>query len=379
MTQLHPDDPRLRIITPGQVTQFLLRMGWLRIDSPNDRLYAFQGPPDDSGHPLEATLPKRIDYRDFFPRLADLFASLSVVSGREVDDIVRQVARINRDVLRSRVISVGGADLNSIGLAAAAEYVSNLRTLMSYAATVENNPRPYFGKASSVGMEFAQECRFGHTFRSSFGFLVETAPLPDMAVQNGEEFGTATFPRRVMERLARGFNAVSKGVRSEDLDAVAVGYQDGLNANLCEKVVEMSALGSRTAVEFFVAFGGTQLSRLEAASAPLILDEATVEYLEVAARRLRSIATPERRTIRGKVVELRSNFGLTVDETDAEYKAVMLWASEGVRVRMRLSSEQYVVVLDAHKAGRDIMVTGLLEKVGKRWSLSDPGPIALPA
>jgi hypothetical protein len=182
-----------------------------------------------------------------------------------------------------------------------------------------------------------------------------------------------------MERLARGFNAVRKGVRGEDLDAVAVGYQDGLNANLCEKVVEMSALGSRTAVEFFVAFGGTQLSRLEAVSSPLILDEATVEYLEVAAQRLRSIAIPERRTIRGKVVELRSNFGLTVDETDAEYKAVMLWASEGVRVRMRLSSNQYLVVLDAHKAGRDIMVTGFLEKVGKQWSLSEPALVAIPA
>ncbi len=209
---------------------------------------------------LELSFPRRASLVDFRERLADAITSLAAIEDKAPQSILRRIARINRDALCTRVIPAGGNELNSVTFSAAAHYVADLQTLFSYAATVENNPTPHFGRASNVGSEFVEECRFAHTFRGSFGFVVETPPLPEAT--NVTPLPSMTFPRRVMERLATGFDLVRQGVANDDITTVSNNYREGLNANLCETVIKMSGRASRTSTEFSVNFGGAEEPRL---------------------------------------------------------------------------------------------------------------------
>jgi hypothetical protein len=140
----------------------------------------------------------------------------------------------------------------------------------------------------------------------------------------------------------------------------------------------MANVASRTAVEFSVAFGGQSPSRLEnMAATPLLLTEPAIEYLTYTARTLRAIASPTRRTLRGKIIELKSNLGLVSDDTEEENTAVMRWSSEGIRVRLQLTPDDYRKAVEAHIARRDVIVNGILEKIGKVHRLTESGSLEI--
>src|SRR5208282_1846916 len=74
------------------------------------------------------------------------------------------------------------------------------------------------GKLGSTNrtLVYADSCRFGHTFRGSFGFTIESPVIPNIEPTLPQIEQPAPFERRVMQRFAHAVRVVSEAVRSDD-------------------------------------------------------------------------------------------------------------------------------------------------------------------
>jgi hypothetical protein len=307
--------------------------------------------------------------------IRDSLELLAEVQGVDLQQMVRAVHALDRDILSVRFVgpqaSSGGLRLDT-----ATMLVWQLRDLLAYAACVEEYPRPYFPKATSIGRKYTESCVFGHTFPGSFGFTIEspTGPAP---------FSNALdtpppFERRVITRVFRGIGDLRQALLSGDPEFLAQRYETGLNANLCELLEDTLRQADDSEMEYSVTWSPewptpAGLEDLHSVR----LQPSAASFLGAAARQMRRLEESRLREISGKVVALQSDASAPDDERneDLERVATILWEEQRgrkLRVRVTLEPQDYVRACDAHKAGLIVEVTGLLEKVGKFWTLMAP-------
>ena len=357
-----PDSPVLAGIELRHVTAYLGSAGWLRrADFPRPELIVFDGPPDDDGDPIQAVLPAADRTLDFRLRLSDLLRTLAVLEGRPGRDIALEMRSPGVDRILARVLS-DIASGGSIPLPFASVLLHGLRDLVAAAACAEQDPRPFFTKATRIGSEHAQGWRFGQTQLGSFVATIECPVVP--AVGKPPAPGTPPLPRRVTERIMRGLALLDRAVLDGRPDALLSGYREGLNANMCEALLSFREPGLALQMELSVQWS----KRLPAPAGlpPRVLIEGrSFELLDATARTLRAPVEAEEQTFTGEIVRLHR-------ESDEE-RVVVLRILEGrprVHARLHLGAEDYRVACDAHRDGRRVQVTGRLERAGhKQWQV----------
>ncbi len=371
-------DPLFQNLRVEDLTAYRRKSGWKRTPHPNDRILVFTGGSDDQGHPLEMILPQRNDYADSPLRLAEAINLLAAVETRTPHVVVQAIQALDHDVLRMRIVNYLAAG-GSLSLELAVKLIQGLRNLLSYAACVEEDPKPYFAKATGTGKRYVDRCRFGHTFAGSFGFTIES-PIPPTA--NGLLPGievVAPFERRVMERTVRGLLSAQEAVLSGDVAILTRSYKEGLNANMCEVLLEMGEDMQETELEYSVLWSPQWKAPTSVkATGTVRIERKTYQYLEAAVRELRTVDHSLKTHVQGRIVQLRSETAPLEEEeedTGRERTVTILWEDgQGRQMRLRvfLDPPEYRAACDAHKEGRTVSVKGTLEKVGKFWTLMAP-------
>ncbi len=93
MTRISANDPVLDTIPINKFVSYLEKNGWTRTDHPNDRIFLFQGPPDDYGKPLRLILPRHHDLEDANSRLAEALNLLAIVQEMSPASVVDRIGR----------------------------------------------------------------------------------------------------------------------------------------------------------------------------------------------------------------------------------------------------------------------------------------------
>ncbi len=363
-----PMDP----IAVGDLTAYLRKTGWQLADTLHNRLMEFHGP-----HDVVLVVPNRDDYIDTSRRLREAVHLLSQVEDREPSRIVHAILSLDRDILRQRILA-GGVGNSILSLEAATKIVNGLRNLVAYAACVEEDPRPYYAKSTRIGSDYAKTCRFGHTFQGSFGFTVEM-PLP--AYTGLPEVPLPPpFERRLMSRIARGLQAVNRGVVTGNVDVLIDQFPSGFNANMYEVLMATMDDIEGLEIEYSVDWSPEWPVEEDLASLePIRLPKRSHQYMETAAKQLRKVDESKPRDITGLVVKLQSETPPQQDfeeeEAGGDRVVTLLWddtSGRTLHVRVTLKPDEYRAACDAHRDGRSIVVTGLLEKPGKFWELMSP-------
>src|ERR1017187_10294241 len=227
---------------------YLRKLRWQRVQHPNERLLVFEHGADDD---LKIVLASSDDYDDSPGLIRNALELLAETQSVDIQQIVRAVHAIDRDILAVRFV---GPQASSAGLRldTATTLVLQLRDLLAYAACVEESPRPYFVRATSIGRQYTQSCIFGHTFPGSFGFTIEspTGPAPLSAPADTPQ----PFERRVVTRVLRGINDLRQALLSGEPELLVAGYETGLNANLCEVLEETLKHADDAEMEYSVAW-----------------------------------------------------------------------------------------------------------------------------
>ncbi len=336
----------------------------------NVQLYVSSAPGLEN---VELVVPTSVETSETVKRLDGALETLSQVEGRDRIEVITAVRSIGFDVVKSRVPDeqVYG---DTINLKQASSYTARMRELLAGGATTEIMPGAYFWRVKKKGSEYAENCRFGHTFKGSFGFTIESPVLQNthLVLPGMEEFQEPPFERRVIQRLARGIRVLQEAASIEDPGVVVKAYETGLSANMCEYLADLVEQTSPSGLGFSFTFSPewpTEPFR-EAFIGPR-----HIQVARIAAKAMREQLPPRPETVNGRVIRLQNEADPTdLSDVTLAREVVIHWESEDgdLNVKVALSPSDYLAAAEAHPRGQSVEVKGALERRGWRWIIVSP-------
>jgi hypothetical protein len=359
----------------ASVRRYLSARGWQHVPEPGRSFDLYVLSSNNSAN-VELVLPPSQRSPDFGKRMMAVLRSLSQLEDRDYTQIIWDIRSIGFDTLKSRLPDHVVAH-DSIVLDIATQFLQGVKRLLAATATTEINPAPFFGRVRREALDYAEHCRFGHTFRGSFGFIIESPiALNEEPTMAGIE-QIPPFERRVIQRLARGLQTIKAASDRDDPSVVTQSFQTGFNANMCDDFVDLIEATTTDRVIFEFALSPEWRAPTDVGrSLSLEVKSNDVEVTRAAAKQLRQQASDLNRVIVGRVVRLRSEDDPSdlLHPTGAREVSVF-WSDPefgNVRVKVLLPPEQYLAAVEAHKNGRQVSVKGKLEKLGRSWMLIEP-------
>ena len=318
---------------------------------------------------------------DWTWRVRDAIQTLSETETRSTSEIVHSIQRVGYDIVRSAIPSEQVKD-DTVRLTAATEFVTNMRSLLAAAATTEKRPLPYFGRLLKDSVQFADACRFGHTYRGSFGFVVES-PLPDPEpLPLLPENPTIPFERRVIQRLARGIGTVVGATDAQDTKIITSSVATGLSANGCEQLADLIENVNPSGLKISFDLSPAWNTAREMNLATFDVNASHAEVCRSAARELRRDDSIRPVRVAGRVIRLQNQTDPTdLSSKTGEHEILVLWGSKDlgdILVRVNLAPADYLLAVAAHGSGRPVWVSGSLTKSGRQWFLSQPYDFEVP-
>jgi hypothetical protein len=345
--------------------------------SRNFDLYMSSAPGLES---IELVVPNSIQSSEYASQVARVIDALSALEDRSELDIVRAVREVAFDVVRSRIPDALVID-DSIRIEMAQNFVSGIKSVLSATANTELEPLPYFLRTKKLASDYANGCRFGHTFRGSFGFTVESPLKPNnQSVLEGFE-PDPPFERRVIQRLVRGLKAVSAAVLADSTDPITDSIKTGFSANVCEQLATLIDRTSPSGIAFDFSFSPEWKSDngVSKQEQHFELARPQVDIIREAAKLLRAQVMSSHETVFGRVIRLASQADPSdLMDTMGEREVVILWSSEAtgdISVRASLNPSDYLEAVEAHATGQPVELTGTLERQGRSWVLVNPSSL----
>ncbi|HQU25275.1 MAG TPA: hypothetical protein PKX13_13470 [Acidiphilium sp.] len=325
---------------------------------------------------IEIILPRDRSSPDYLRQIRGALRTLSDIQERDTTHIITDIRLVGFDVMRSRIPNAMVVD-DTILLEVARGYITGVRNLLAATATTEIQPEPFFLRVKKEATEYADGCRFGHTFRGSFGFTVESPVLPNNTPTLPIVDQPAPFSRRVIERMVRGVSAVVDAVTRDDTTDLVANAKVGFSANACEQFADLIEQTSLGGLAFAFALSPEWRAPPDLVQVKeFIVGPQHVEVTKAAAKEMRKHHLPRAENIVGRVVRLESD----ADPSDlinpmGDREIAIHWSSAelgGIDVRVSLGAADYLLALEAHRDGRSVTVDGTLEKRGRPWVLSGP-------
>ncbi|NJP06836.1 MAG: hypothetical protein HC837_15080 [Chloroflexaceae bacterium] len=362
------------------VTGYLRATGWQEQISENQRWSVFTKASTEPSSPVEIVLPATNQTPDMQMHLIGAINAIAALQQTSVEDMIKLIAVYDRDCWSLRYLETGR--YHSLALSRAIDSIKNIGTVVRTAGSSEMKALPHFSSFLSSGNQMSQQFRMGHTFRGSFGFLIESHITGSVINyyqesmfeldkdDNASISPIAPIERRVMERIARGLQAVWHATNTMDITPLVERYGSGFASNACMALAKLATTPVECRIKWSPRIEPTEDVR---SFEPIILNETSKTLLEQAAQRLREIQ-PEQATIRGTVTHLTAK----ADPSDPETKRAITIKRQypetlrSMQVEVSLGPEDYKKALNAHQQNRLVEVMGLLVQVGQKWRLDEP-------
>jgi len=367
--------PKLSILT-----NYLRATGW-NAKGKSDKYTLFHSGSDTQ--PLELVVAKSENVKGWEKSVAHTIEILSDYHGRSFDEIVRTILSAQYDVFRSK-ISDSLVRNDTIDMETAVDFVNGLKSLMTSTASAEIKQEKSVFRSPNKATEYGRRCRFGHTFKGSFGFVVESpvevyAPSEPMLISEIERSTTIPehpFERKVVKRIAMGMKHLDDALTKQDISSVIQGYKIGFNANMLDDLISL-----HTAAKFSrVGFGFDWSPQIPQFDVPndfdFTLSREKIEIAESASKEMRKQKNPERQLYTGYVTDLHTEIDFRADDIfHDDRKIIIKLVDEDYRkrrVHIPLSKSDYRIALQAHELDQPISFRGTMLKRGRHWYLMSP-------
>ena len=181
---------------------------------------------------------------------------------------------------------------------------------------------------------------------------------------------TAPFGRKTLLRILRGLKNVEDSIQEGSSEPIVNNYREGLNANMCGTLADIVRIGLGNDLKFSAnlepIFPIPEDIRTDTSLRP-----SSEGYLREAEDILKGEISKEKRELSGYVFQLRRK---QWEEGEKGIIKMFTVNEEGklLPVKIKLDDEPYRLAIDAHKNEKKIRITGILEKVGSTWQLTEP-------
>ncbi|MFN3774136.1 hypothetical protein [Sphingomonas parapaucimobilis] len=333
---------------------------------------------------VELVIPNSLSDPSASNRLKEAVHTLAEIESKPIHSLVVDIRSAGLDIIKSAIPDMY-VQQASLPLHRARGLVNGIRRVFVATATTELDPQPFFSRPKKEAIDFADGCRFGHTFHGSFGFVLES-PLDPLRQPALEGIPPAPFERRVVERFTRGLQIISKAVSVDNPQIIADSAGVAFGANACDHFARMIDETSPEQLMLEVCFSSDlRVSTGLNSTDQFFVDHRHSAIARAAAAILRESPAASRETVFGMVVRLASH----MDPTDlfdvlGEREIVVQWFSQKygtIHVHASLSPQAYLDAVDAHRMGQPVQIVGILERRKNRWSLQgiESFNVALPS
>ena len=331
---------------------------------------------------VELVVPQDRNGSDFDRRLQGAIVTLSQLENKDPDQIIASVRSIGFDVVQSRIPDDLVVD-DTIHLESAKNYINGMKDLLAATATTEIRPLAFFGRMNKDAVEYSDKCRFGHTYRGSFGFTIESPVIPNTEETLFGQDPTPPFERRVVQRLAIGIQQVCEAVNAGDPKPLIDGFRNGFSANGCERFAALIQNTAYSGMSFAFSFSPEwavpeKLKR----TAEFFVGPKHIDMSRAAAQALRGESLEIPTDVHGLVVRLQNEADPSdLSAATGEGEISVLHASEDygdIHLRITLSPAEYLRAVEAHRLGRPVRLSGTLVHRGRYWYLLNPSKLTMP-
>ncbi|HEV7274863.1 MAG TPA: hypothetical protein VGN80_01090 [Devosiaceae bacterium] len=362
-----PND--LRLPSLGLLRRYLTISGWRRTLLPRGDLELFTQ--TLGGAVVEIVLPSSSSAATAAERIIPALNTLASIGSRSVKDVAAEVAMLDFDIIRARLPD-SMVLRESIPLRIAERFIGNSRRFLASASAAEKSRELLMEDAQKSGADYANGCRFGHTFQGSFGFTIESPAGPAPNLAEGET-SPPPFERRVVERIARGIQAIERSYTTGDPEVLERGVAAGLNINMLEDFTSLVADSTASKITFSFVLTPAWAPSYQLPSATEISQD-VLPLIDRVVSSLRPPIKPVTETIIGQVIMLHTR----EIPTDLLHEGTREIAIEGISiqrgpltVKVRLSAADYLLALAAHGTGKPVSVTGMVTRSSRGNALTN--------
>ena len=208
----------------------------------------------------------------------------------------------------------------------------------------------------------------------SFMVDVESPIIPPVSPSQLER---KAFPseRLILLTLMRALGSLQSSIESGDAQAIFRDSDRRVNANLCEALLGMRPEIVDAKLEASVIWSPAWPVEDDATPAKVAFEGRAFERIDAIGHALRMGDEPQRRQLVGLVVRLSGEDPVNGPIGSLHVTLRPEGANAPSHVGLVLTSEQYRQACDAHRDGRRLMVTGVMERFERRkwmlWDISD--------
>jgi hypothetical protein len=358
-------------IEPKLIARYLQHSGWKseNFGSKIKRIFF-----DDKGSdPIEIFFGEKSDN---LAKRKDVFFAIRTISEfyeKDIDIVLNDIRSLSFDRLSSKIPDEYVVN-ESIQMRIASQYIMQMRDFLTSSATAEISGERHSRRARKDAVEYAEKCRFGHTFKGSFGFLIESPvglnDTPTMEIVDE----SVPLNRRIMERIAIGLATYSEAVESQSPKAI-VSRMDGFNSNMCDAMADIIEETNVSKMVIGIKLSPEWRSTAIQQDAKFLIEQKNVDLLRDAAKSMRVDEKPRHVTVFGRIrrVETDGNPADLLDDP-ATKEVEVNWVSDDntlLHVKLMLSNADYIEAVEAHKAGKPVSASGMLIRVGRSWRLEE--------
>jgi len=316
---------------------------------------------------IELDVPVRGELGDYARRVEELVELLAAVEKVRPTDLLDTLLQPAGDVLALRVYSEATAS-GTIPLEDSLRLRQGTKTLLLAAAHSELSAQAWFPRLSRTeAVDLLGSVHEGQTQRGSFTarFIVPVEPTVGQLSIGDEPYG-----RRVTKLLLRALEGVRRVRALGAYDGLLELQKEGVSGNLLGALASMAPPGRTGSLELSVSWSRNRPAPRDVVPSVRLPGEA-LAGLDTAAEAMRSQEKSKGFEIVGYVTRLdRENLDrdaageIMLAPTDGE-------ARELGRVSMRLDAASYAEAIQAHRDGCKVRVIGTLQKLGRRWTLTE--------
>ena len=353
---------------------YLEDRGWKEEPFGRAELLKFKSPqPIQEREYLEVLIPSKKELVDYNRVLEIAVDCISAFEERDFEDVLSQILFFG-DLLKVR-IPTPKTKIGSIPINQGILLYKSVYDLLVYSACAELNLQKSFSRRFKEAIESVETYRIGQSQYGSFVANIHCQLYRPEKPQIDLE-GNVTSPpfeRGTILRVLRGIKNVEDSIRKESPDPIVDNYSIGLNANMCDTLVDIVRIGLGNTLNISVNLEPMWPIPSDIHT-DISLQPSAEGYLIEAAEILKGETPKEKRELIGHVFQLRKK----PPEKENIVRIITLdEEGEAIPVTIKPDDDSYHLAIDAHKDQKRIRVTGILEKIGRSWYLNEPTGIEI--
>lgn len=359
-------------ISSSSIEKFLLLTGWTKdYFFKNKNILLFKNVDD----PLfTIAVPSNSNIIDYYDRIYDVIQNLCKYYNKEENDIITSLKNIYSDRIQFRIITEKSKD-GKLPLDYAARCIDGLRNLVLYAACAEENAKPICRRTCASAISSTEKFQFGQTELGSYVFNIDVQVVDEKTEQI---FFTDKMPllsqpaeHKIIKRIERAFDQIEEVVtqQTEVSRLIENAYTDGITANMCDALMQIKPEdGKDINLESSIFYAEAITHSI---SKPKIrtFNNVHFAFIDDISNRYKDYTLVEDMSLTGIINMLQKN---NYDEDLADTIRLLTVVEGKARsIDLHLSQANHNLACNAYRDGKEVTITGTVDKSGRHWFFSE--------